>query len=96
MGVSYLKNPFLLLNVLSLWASITRVVLPPGAVHWVNSIYNLKLFQLPRLSVQKLALIPAVVSQNVTNESYLVGVKSEKYVFWVTLRSLGSIRQGKA
>ena len=40
--------------------------------------------------------IPAVVSQNVTNESCLACVKSEKYVVWVTLRPLGSIRQGEA
>ena len=39
--------------------------------------------------------IPAVVSQNVTNESCLVGVKSEKYVVWVTLRPLGSMSQGE-
>ena len=39
-----------------------------------------------RASVQKLAPIPAVVSENVTNESCLVCVMSEKYAFWVTLR----------
>ena len=40
--------------------------------------------------------IPAVVSQNVTNESCLAYVKSEKYVVWVTLRPLGSMMQGEA
>ena len=37
-----------------------------------------------------------VASQNVTNESSLVCVKSLEYTFWVTLRLLGSMRQGKA
>ena len=36
--------------------------------------------------------IPAVVSQNVSNNSCLACVQSEKYSFWFTLRSLGSIR----
>ena len=40
--------------------------------------------------------IPAVVSQNVTNKSCLACVKSEKYVVWVTLRPLGSMRQCEA
>ena len=35
---------------------------------------------------KKLVQIPAVVSQNVTNKSCLICVKSEKYAFWVTLR----------
>ena len=35
-------------------------------------------------------------SQNVTNESFLLCVKSEKYAFWVTLRHLGYMPQGKA
>ena len=39
-----------------------------------------------RASVQKLAPIPAVVSENVTNKSCLVCDKSEKYPSWVTLR----------
>ena len=33
-----------------------------------------------------LTSIPASVSQNVTNKSCLVSVKSEKYASWVTLR----------
>ena len=41
-------------------------------------------------------LVPAAVSQYFTNESCLVCVKSEKYVVWVTLRPLGSMRQGEA
>ena len=41
-------------------------------------------------------LIPAIALQNVTDESYLACIKSEKYVVWVTLRSHGSIRQGEA
>ena len=40
--------------------------------------------------------IPAAGSQNVTNKNCLVFVKSEKYAFWVTLRLIGSMRQGKA
>ena len=40
----------------------------------------------PVPSVQKLASIPASVSQNVTNKSCLVCVKSKKYVSWVILR----------
>ena len=40
--------------------------------------------------------IPAVRSQNVTNKSCLVCVKSEKYAFWVTLRLTGSMRQGES
>ena len=47
-------------------------------------------------SVRKLALIPAVVSKNDTYKSCLVGVKNEKYAFWVTFNPLVSIRQGKA
>ena len=39
-----------------------------------------------RPSAQKLTSIPASVSQNVTNKSSLVCVKSEKYASWVTLR----------
>ena len=35
--------------------------------------------------------IPAVVSQNVTYKSCLVGVKSEEYSFRVTLKHLGSM-----
>ena len=37
-----------------------------------------------------------VALQNVTNKCSLVCVKSEKYAFWVTLRLLGSMQQGKA
>ena len=40
--------------------------------------------------------IPALLSHNVTNESCSACVKSEKYVVWVTLRPLGSVRQGEA
>ena len=39
--------------------------------------------------------ISAFLSQNVTDKSYLVCLESEKYPFWVTLRPLGFIRQGK-
>ena len=45
--------------------------------------------------VQKLTPVFAVGSQNVTNRSFLVCVKSEKYALCVTLRPLGSIRQGE-
>ena len=36
--------------------------------------------------VQKLTTMPAVVAQNVVNQSCLVCVMSEKYAYWVTLR----------
>ena len=50
-----------------------------------------------RACVRKLAPIPAVVSENVTNESCLVCVMSEKYAFWVTLRPQSDCcRQDKA
>ena len=48
-----------------------------------------------RVCVRKIAPFPAVLWQNVTNKSCLVCVKSEKYVVWVTLRFLGSMRQGE-
>ena len=48
-----------------------------------------------RPCVQKLTLVSAVGSQNDTNRSFLVRVKSEKYAFWVTLRPLGSMSQGE-
>ena len=41
------------------------------------------------LCVQKLAPFPAVRSQNVTNKSCLICVKSQKYPFWVTLSPPG-------
>ena len=44
------------------------------------------------LCVQKLIPVYAVGSQNVTNRSFLLSVKSEKYAFWVTLRPLGFMR----
>ena len=40
--------------------------------------------------------ISEVVSQTVTNKSYVVCVKSEKYAFLLTLRPLGSMRPGEA
>ena len=40
--------------------------------------------------------ISAVISHNVTNESCFACAKSEKYVVWVTLRPLGSVKQGEA
>ena len=40
--------------------------------------------------------LPAVVLQNDTNKGCLECVKSEKYVFLVTLRPLESMRQGEA
>ena len=48
------------------------------------------------LCVQKLAQIPAVLSQNVTYKSFLISVKSEKYASLVTFRPLGSVRIGEA
>ena len=43
------------------------------------------------LCVRKLAPFPVVTSPSVTNKSYLVCVKSEKYAFGVAARPLGSI-----
>ena len=40
-------------------------------------------------------LIPAVKSQNVTNKSCFECVKSEKYVVWVTLRPIRSMKRGE-
>ena len=40
--------------------------------------------------------ISAIGSQNVTNKSCLVFVKSEKYAFWVTLRLWDPCGKGKA
>ena len=42
--------------------------------------------------VRKLAPIPAVVSQNVSNKSCLVCINNENYAFWVNVRTL---RQGE-
>ena len=54
-------------------------------------------FVRPVPSTQKLTSIPASVSQNVTNKSCLVCVKSKKYASWVTLRpQWDRCRQGKA
>ena len=38
----------------------------------------------------------SVTLLNVTDKSFLVCVKSEKYAFWATLRHLGAMQQGKA
>ena len=69
---------------------------------YLNNHFNLHvclsiLFRLRAICpcVQKLTPVFAVGSQNVTNRSFLVCVKSEKYALWVTLRPLGSIRQGE-
>ena len=40
--------------------------------------------------------IPEVISQNITNKSCLVCVKSEKCAFWVILRLMRAMRRGKA
>ena len=40
--------------------------------------------------------IPEIGSQNVTNKTSLVCVKSEKYALWVTLRLIRSMRRDKA
>ena len=40
--------------------------------------------------------IPTVLPQNVTDESCLACDRSEKYVVWVTIRPLRSIKQGEA
>ena len=39
--------------------------------------------------------IPAILSQNVKNKSCSICVEREKYQFWITLRSLGSMRRGE-
>ena len=41
--------------------------------------------------VRKLALIPAVISQNVINESCFVCVMSKKYAFGVTARQTSKV-----
>ena len=47
--------------------------------------------------VRNLTPLPAVLSQNVTNKSFLVCVKSEKYAYWVTLRPQQDLcRRGEA
>ena len=64
----------------------------------LNNYFNLHACLSIRLSspcVKKLTPVSAVESQNVTNRSFLVNVKSKKYAFWVTLRCLGSKSQGK-
>ena len=51
----------------------------------------------PCMCVRKLTPVSAVRSQNVTNRSLLMSVKSEKYAFWVTLRPQSDCcRQGEA
>ena len=40
--------------------------------------------------------VPTVVSQNISNKTCLVCVKSKKFVFLITLRTFGSMRQDKA
>ena len=62
----------------------------------LNNYFRLHVCLYVRTSHLHFFAIPAVVSQNVTNESCLACVKSEKYVVWVTLRPLGSMRQGEA
>ena len=47
------------------------------------------------LCVLKLAATSAVISHYVTNKSFLVCVKDEKYAFLVTLRAFWSMRQVK-
>ena len=44
----------------------------------------------------KLTPISAVASQNVTNKTFIVCFESEIYPVFVTLRPLGSMRQGEA
>ena len=49
----------------------------------------------PVLSVhvtENLASIPSAISQNIFNKNCLICDRSEKYVFWVILRPLVSIR----
>ena len=65
-------------NFFNLFICLSILLGVPGSVHP---------FVIP------LALIPALVSQNITNESLLVCVMSEIYAFWITLRPLGSMRQ---
>ena len=64
----------------------------------LNNYFNLHFCLSIRPSVpcvQKLTPVSAVRSQNVTNRSFLVSVKSEKYAFWVIHRPFGSMNQGK-
>ena len=48
------------------------------------------------MCVQKVTPVSEVVSQYVTNKSFLVCVKSKKYAFLFTLRLLGFMKQGEA
>ena len=54
----------------------------PGNLH---NYFNLHICPSLRQPVLFHFTIAVVGSQNVTNESWLVCVKSEKYAFWVTL-----------
>ena len=51
----------------------------PSVVPWFRFPFRFR-------PLQKLTSNPASVSQNVTNRSCLVCIKSEKYASWVTLR----------
>ena len=61
------------------------------------SVFRVPCSVVPVPSAQKLTSIPASASQNVTNKSCLVCVKSKKYASWVTLRpQWDRCRQGEA
>ena len=63
-------------------------------LHVCPSLHLVSLFYyLPHFRIS----LPAVVSQNITNRSCLVSVKSEKYASWVTFRPhWDRCRQGEA
>ena len=64
----------------------------PGNLENAGILVSLSVCTSVRTSQFYLFQIPAVV----TNKSCSACVKSEKYVVWVTLRPLGSMRQGEA
>ena len=93
LGVGYSGSSLLLMQ--EYWIRIWHHVLC-----YLNNYFNLNVC-LSILGLSDVCLsvsrtyefvIPAVRSQNVTNKSCLVCVKSEKYAFLVTLRFLGSMR----
>ena len=85
-------------------------IVHPKSVPWHSnqewpSICADTVFQLSHLSVRpslrclcvrKLTPFSAVISQNVTNKSFMVCVDDEKYAILVTLGPIGSIRNSKA
>ena len=86
-------------------AKLRTFVVKEDKTIYLNNYFNFhvclsirdSVFPCFRPCVRKLTPVSAVGSQNVTNRSFLVSVKSEKYAFWITLRPQSDhCRQGKA